>query len=43
MLIQRAYKTALRLNNQERTLLAGCAGTARFTFNWGLRQKGVAQ
>ena len=39
MLIQRAYKTALRLNNQERTLLAGCAGTARFAYNWGLRQK----
>ena len=39
MLIQRAYKTALRLNNQERTLLVGCAGTARYTFNWGLRQK----
>ena len=39
MLIQRAYKTALHLNNQERTLLTGCAGTARFAYNWGLRQK----
>jgi transposase len=37
--IHRAYKTELKLNNQERTLLAGCAGTARFAFNWGLRQK----
>ena len=39
MVIHRAYKTELRLNNRERTLLAGCAGTARFAFNWGLRQK----
>jgi len=39
MLIYRAYKTGLKLNNRERTLLAGCAGTARFAFNWGLRQK----
>ncbi len=39
MHIKRAYKTELKLNNQQRTLLAGCAGTARFAFNWGLRQK----
>ncbi len=38
MIIQRAYKTELRLNNQERTLLTGCAGAARFAYNWGLRQ-----
>lgn len=39
MLIYRAYKTELKLNNHERTLLVGCAGAARFAFNWGLRQK----
>ena len=39
MKIQRAYKTELKVNNRERTLLTACAGTARFTFNWGLRQK----
>lgn len=39
MLVQRAYKTELKLNNRERTLLAGCAGAARFAYNWGLRQK----
>lgn len=38
MIIQRAYKTELKLNNQERTLLTGCAGAARFAYNWGLRQ-----
>jgi putative transposase len=39
MKIQRAYKTELKVNNQERTLLTACAGTARFAYNWGLRQK----
>ncbi len=39
MKIQRAYRTELKVNNRERTLLAGCAGTARFAYNWGLRQK----
>jgi putative transposase len=39
MQIQRAYKTELKLNNQERSLLAGCAGAARYVWNWGLRQK----
>lgn len=34
MLIYRAYKTELKLNNRERTLLVGCAGAARFAFNW---------
>ncbi|MFO7679224.1 MAG: transposase [Chloroflexota bacterium] len=38
MIVQRAYKTELKLNNQERTLLTGCAGAARFAYNWGLRQ-----
>jgi putative transposase len=39
MIIQRAYKTELKLNNRERTLLTGCAGAARFAYNWGLREK----
>jgi putative transposase len=39
MQIQRAYKTELKLNNKERSLLAGCAGAARYVWNWGLRQK----
>ena len=39
MLIYRAYKTELKLNNRERTLLVSCAGAARFAYNWGLRQK----
>lgn len=39
MLIYRVYKTELKLNNHERTLLVGCAGAARFAFNWGLSQK----
>jgi putative transposase len=39
MHIQRAYKTELKLNNKERSLLAGCAGAARYVWNWGLRQK----
>ncbi|MCI0580061.1 MAG: transposase, partial [Chloroflexi bacterium] len=39
MRIQRAYKTELKPNNEQRTLLTRCAGAARFTYNWGLRQK----
>ncbi|MCI0731518.1 MAG: transposase [Chloroflexi bacterium] len=39
MRIQRAYKTELNPNNHERTMLTGCAGTARYCYNWGLRQK----
>jgi hypothetical protein len=35
MHIQRAYKTELKLNNKERSLLAGCAGAARYVWNWG--------
>ena len=30
------FKTQLRLNNQQRTLLAKHAGTARHAWNWGL-------
>jgi len=31
-----ALKLELKLNNKERSLLAGCAGFARFTYNFGL-------
>ncbi|MFX0065135.1 MAG: helix-turn-helix domain-containing protein [Candidatus Hermodarchaeota archaeon] len=39
MNIQRGYKYELRVNNQERTLLAKAAGTARFAWNWGLAER----
>jgi transposase len=39
MYIHSAYKTELKLNNKQRTLLARCAGTARYAYNWGLRIK----
>ena len=39
MHIHRAYKTELKLNNKQKTLLARCAGTARYAYNWGLRIK----
>jgi putative transposase len=39
MIILRAYKTELDLNNKQRTSLAKHAGTARFAYNWGLGRK----
>jgi putative transposase len=39
MIILRAYKTELDLNNKQRTLCAKHAGTARFAYNWGLSRK----
>jgi putative transposase len=39
MLIQRAYKYELHPNNLQRTHLRQHAGTARFTYNWGLEQR----
>ncbi|MFX0184880.1 MAG: helix-turn-helix domain-containing protein [Candidatus Hodarchaeota archaeon] len=39
MLVNRGYKYALRVNNKERALLQQCAGTARFSWNWGLAQR----
>jgi len=39
MIILRAYKTELDLNNKQRTLCAKHAGTARFAYNWGLERK----
>lgn len=36
MLIQRAYKTELNPNNQQRSMLLQYAGAARWVYNWGL-------
>lgn len=33
------YKTELKVNNKQRTLLAKHCGAARFTYNWGLNLK----
>lgn len=38
-LMQKSYKTELRLNNKQRTACFKHAGAARFTYNWGLIQK----
>ena len=34
-----AYKTKLKLNNQEKTLMRQCAGYSRWLWNWGLNFK----
>jgi len=39
MMIHRAYKYELDPNNQQRTKLLQHAGTARFTYNWGLAER----
>jgi putative transposase len=39
VIIHCAYKTELKLNNQQRTLCRKHAGCARFAYNWGLQQK----
>jgi len=39
MRIQRAYRTELKLNGEQRRRCLRSAGTARFAYNWGLRQK----
>ena len=31
-----SIKLELKLNNKERSLMAGCAGYARFVYNYGL-------
>lgn len=38
MTTQRAYKTKLVVNNHEARHFRGCAGLARFVFNWGLAE-----
>jgi len=39
MKINRAYKTELKLNNKEKTLMLQYCGLARFTFNWALAKR----
>jgi putative transposase len=39
VIIHRAYKTELKVNNQQRTLCHKHAGCARFAYNWGLQRK----
>lgn len=39
MKINRAYRYELKVNIQERILLAKHAGAARFAYNWGLQQR----
>lgn len=38
MRVKRAFKTELNLNNEQITACLQHAGTARFAFNWGLRE-----
>jgi putative transposase len=40
--VQRGYKTEIKPNNKQRTLLLKHAGAARWTYNWGLSQKKMA-
>lgn len=35
----RAYKTELKLNNKQRSYFVRCAGTARFVYNWALKDR----
>lgn len=39
LLIQRAYKTKIRLNNEQEAYFCGNAGVSRFVYNWCLEQK----
>jgi len=39
MIVMRAYKTELDLNNVQKTACAQHAGAARFSYNWGLSRK----
>jgi len=39
MVMLRAYKTELDLNNKQRTMMMRCSGTARFVFNWALADR----
>jgi len=42
MIVLRAFKTELDLNNKHRTACVRHAGAARFAFNWGLARKQAA-
>ncbi len=35
-MLHRSFKTKLKLNNQQKTILAKHAGVARHAYNWGL-------
>ena len=37
--MQRAYKTKLRLNNEQEAYFYACAGAARFVYNWALADR----
>lgn len=39
MIIQRAYKTKIRLNNEQEAYFYGNAGVSRFVYNWCLEKK----
>jgi len=39
MIINRSYKTELKLNNKEKTFCEKHAGVARFAWNWGLGRR----
>ena len=39
MIIQRAYKTKLRLTQQQERYFHGCAGASRFVYNWALADR----
>ena len=38
-----AYKTKLKINNQQKTLMRQCAGYSRWLWNWGLNLKQKAR
>ena len=42
MLVNRGYKTELKLNNKQRTACLNHAGASRFAYNWGLNRKECA-
>jgi len=42
MIVLRAFKTELDLNNKQRTACVRHAGAARFAYNWGLARKQAA-
>ena len=39
MIVRRAHKHELNVNNAQRTILKKHAGASRFTYNWGLAQR----
>ncbi|MCK5616243.1 transposase [Candidatus Pacearchaeota archaeon] len=37
--MQKGYKTELKPNNKQKTLLERCCGVSRFAYNWGLERR----